>query len=342
MALKRISRGIALALVSLIAACGTVAAAPTSASLGPNLVALSGGRRINLICAGHGFPTIVFLQGSGESILDWKKLRRPASTLTQACFYDRAGFGYSDPIEKGEATAIVAAEDLHDLLRAAAIKRPVVLVGHSLGGLIATLYADRFPGDVDGLVLVDTSFATQFAYPISARGRWIVQNDQREYLNSMRKCLALAKAEGLSRSDTHDCFVLPTGLAPDESRYLIHQYTRAGFYDARISETKNFLPVRDWKSADGDEERAFHHDFGNMPVEVLTAGITPRNPRKSEADNRNFALWWSKGHGELAARSTRGEEFIVPNAGHNIQDDRPDAVLMAIEKVVAMVRRERR
>jgi pimeloyl-ACP methyl ester carboxylesterase len=284
----------------------------------------------------------VFLQGSGESILDWKKLRPPASALTRACFYDRAGFGYSDPLEKEDATAIAATDDLRDLLHAAAIERPVVLVGHSLGGLIATLYADRFPRDVGGLVLVDTSFATQFAYPISARGRWIVENDQREYLNSMRKCLALAKAEELSRSNTHDCFALPTGWAPDESRYLIHQYTRAEFYEARISETENFLPIRNWKSVDGDEEKAFRRDFGNMPVEVLTAGVTPRNPRKSEADNRNFALWWSKGHRKLAARSTRGEEFIVPNVGHNIQDGRPDAVLMAIEKVVAMVRRERR
>lgn len=340
MALKRLLRGVAVAFVSLITTCGSGAATPTSASLEPNPITLSGGRRINLICVGHGFPTIVFLQGSGESILDWKKLRRPASTLTRACFYDRAGFGYSDPLEKGEATAIAATDDLHDLLRAAAIKRPIVLVGHSLGGLIATLYADRFPKEVGGLVLVDTSFATQFAYPISARGRWIVENDQREYLNSMRKCRALAKAGDLSRSAAHDCFALPTGLEPDESRYLIHQYTRAGFYEARISETENFLPVRDWKSVDGNEEKAFHHNFRNMPVEVLTAGTTPRNPRKSEADNRNFSLWWSKGHRELAARSTRGEEFIVPNAGHNIQDDRPDTVLMAIEKVVAMVRRE--
>ena len=52
-------------------------------------------------------------------------------------------------------TAEEGVHEPHDLLDAAKIERPYVLVAHSLGGLFARLYASTYPGNVAGLVLVD-------------------------------------------------------------------------------------------------------------------------------------------------------------------------------------------
>src|ERR1700742_204571 len=138
-----------------------------------HLVDIGGGRHLNMVCMGTGSPTVVFLQGSGSDITDWRKVREPVAVLTRECFYDRANLGYSDPSDK-PTTAENVTDDLHALLRAAGIKTPVVLVGHSLGGLYATYYADKFLPDVAGLVLVDPSFAGQFDLALNPRDNAIM------------------------------------------------------------------------------------------------------------------------------------------------------------------------
>jgi alpha/beta hydrolase family protein len=115
-----------------------------------------GGRHLNLVCNGQGDPTVVFLQSLGGGITAWDKVRASVSAFTRTCFYDRAGFGYSDPATQ-PSSADNETNDLHALLKRAPVKRPIILVGHSLGGLYATLYADKFPDEVGGLVLVDPS-----------------------------------------------------------------------------------------------------------------------------------------------------------------------------------------
>ena len=75
---------------------------------------------------------------------------------TRACSYDRAGVGYSDP-GRGPGDSATIVDDLHRLLTAASIKPPYLLVGHSLGGMHVRLYADVYPKEVVGMVLVDPS-----------------------------------------------------------------------------------------------------------------------------------------------------------------------------------------
>ncbi len=150
---------------------------------GPNLIKIDGGQRLNFVCAGSGSPTVVFEQGSGENILDWHKVQAPVAAFTRACVYDRAGFGYSDASRR-PTTAINVTDDLHALLRASQTKGPIVLVGHSLGGLFATLYADRFRSEIGGLVLIDPSFAGQFDYPLSDLAKLVVRADQSKFIAS--------------------------------------------------------------------------------------------------------------------------------------------------------------
>jgi len=119
------------------------------------------GRRLALARAGVGAPTVVFETGLGAESEEWEAVFQEVKQFTYVCRYDRANRGRSDPAPKPRSAQDFVA-DLRALLVAAAIPRPFVLVGHSLGGLIVRLYAHQYPHDVAGLVLVDPMHEDQF------------------------------------------------------------------------------------------------------------------------------------------------------------------------------------
>ena len=77
------------------------------------------------------------------------------------CAYDRPGLGWSDDLPEPQDAA-AATEDLHALLEAAGEAGPFILVGHSIGGPYAMNYAHRYPDDVAGMVLLDSTSPHQF------------------------------------------------------------------------------------------------------------------------------------------------------------------------------------
>lgn len=106
-------------------------------------------------CRGTGRPTVLFLHGVGGQSADW------AATLSdlqgiRTCNYDRVNVGRSD-VDPGRHKAIDSVEDLHALLDVAGVNPPYVLVGHSIGGMLALMYAAIHPDEVAGILLVDAT-----------------------------------------------------------------------------------------------------------------------------------------------------------------------------------------
>lgn len=106
-----------------------------------------GGYRLHLYCTGKGGPTVVLESGLGSQSLDWTLVQRPVSEFMRVCSYDRAGYGWSDE-SPNERTSSNMVEELHALLVKANIPKPYILVGHSLRGVNARLYASRYPNEV--------------------------------------------------------------------------------------------------------------------------------------------------------------------------------------------------
>ncbi|MFC7446482.1 alpha/beta fold hydrolase [Rhodococcus daqingensis] len=104
--------------------------------------------------SGAGGPTVVFLAGGGMFSLYYWNVHNLVAEFTTSVIDDRLGTGWSETVDLPRSGTQVT-DDLHQLLHAAAVPGPYVLVGHSLGGLYARLYAKRFPGEVTGLVLLD-------------------------------------------------------------------------------------------------------------------------------------------------------------------------------------------
>ena len=120
-----------------------------------------GGHWLHLDCHGHGSPTVVLSNGLGGVSVGWARITGPVAATTRVCAYDRAGQGWSDDAASPQ-DGVQSAEDLHALLAEAGEHGPYVLVGHSTGGTYATTYAARYPAQVAGLVLLDSSSPEQF------------------------------------------------------------------------------------------------------------------------------------------------------------------------------------
>src|SRR5579864_2500732 len=115
-----------------------------------------GGRTLNLFCSGQGTPTVILEPGGNSPGYAQLPLQSKMATFTRACWYDRAGVGWSDPPSSPRTSASIVS-DLHEALHRAGILPPYVMAGASVGGEYVHIYAAHYPSDVAGLVLIDSS-----------------------------------------------------------------------------------------------------------------------------------------------------------------------------------------
>jgi pimeloyl-ACP methyl ester carboxylesterase len=100
----------------------------------------TGTQSMYIECSGLGSPTVVFDAGLGGSARNWEGVIAGVRRETRACRYDRLGAGQSDAAPRPHNPVDMALE-LSELLTASGEQPPLVLVGHSLGGINARLYA---------------------------------------------------------------------------------------------------------------------------------------------------------------------------------------------------------
>src|SRR4051794_38017095 len=132
---------------------------PVARVAGSRLIDVGGARRLYIRSVGSGGPTVILEPGLGESARAMARWIAPdVARTTTVVVYDRAGHGRSDA---EPAAGADAARDLHVVLQRAHVPGPYVLAGHSLGGMFALSYADRYPAEVGGIVLLDSMHPRQ-------------------------------------------------------------------------------------------------------------------------------------------------------------------------------------
>lgn len=297
-------------------------------------VTLADGRAIHFTCMGEGSPTVILTAGLGDWGTAWNKVQPAIARTTRVCAWDRPGFGLSDP-SPAVQTAATTTADLEEAL-AKGFGGPYVVVGHSLGSYESLLFTDRHRDEVVGMVLIDPSIPDQWNRFARVAPAFSLADQQRG-TQVMLQCAADMRsgAVGPGTPDPSGC------LAPLPSAYpAALREALAGRRTPEKYETMASI------NASVDESAVLavnpQRDFGDMPLVVLTAterGAPPDVASDAFAEQfPRLAGEIDRGHGELAALSTRGVKTPVPGATHAIQQLRPQVVIDAIEAVIAEAR----
>jgi pimeloyl-ACP methyl ester carboxylesterase len=286
-----------------------------------------GGRTLNVYCSGEGRPTVIF-EGAGHTAgYAWNELQAEIAKFTRACWYDRAGYGWSDPAPSPRTFKAIAA-DLHALLTAAAIPPPYVLVGATAGAFHMRVYNGLYPSEVAGAVLIHADDPDVFAHePKFMKGKLdglppFVQRLGCDVLQPVLLRLGLIRLMGNPGAGR------PYGLAnlPDSQRQEVIFLSN----NPSTAQTEGEGCVLDESMA---EVRAAGN-FGNRPLYVLTGSAPLRSPdpRYAKAIEALNDYWFNQLQPRLAALSTRGHLVIEEHA------ERPDAIIAAIRGAVSEAR----
>lgn len=319
--------GLAATLGGGLAAAAPVAPAPDPALdvyLTPQTLAtLPDGRHIHLFCRGEGAPVAVVAPGWHVPSLGWRRMQASMAKLTRVCVYDRAGYGFSDPGPMPRDTA-AEVKDLHGALAAAGIKGPFVLVGHSLGGFDARLFAYTYPNETAGLLLLDPP--TERIYQRT--------REPDEDIALMKRCAALARANALVPHGEDGCLgsLGPAWSAAMRAKFTADQ-NRAVWFETLISEDVSMV------NRSSDELVAARRRLGSIPLVILQADADcPAPGRRLRTEGERFDAARCAEFESQARDSARGERRIVSGASHMVQDDKPEVVLAAFAEVIRQAR----
>ena len=297
------------------------------------LVDIGHGRRLNVHSFGWGSPTVVFSPGVAGRTLHWRYVQPAIARHARTVSYDRAGCGFSDP---GPLPRLASGHvaDLRTALSGAHIAPPYVLVGSSAGSQDVRLFAFEHPDEVVGMVLVDPGldhqnhracgrqYAPLWENQVRLMRGWLANGPPREGSAEYEACVG--------GSDPYVSDAMNAAL----KAWLLQPST----WEAMIAEYETL-----W-TASSDELVARRRHLGDMPLIVLTAPAvevpeSPNGPSAAPEQRSAATADRSTGMADLVALSTRGVHRHMPDSGHVIQYDRPDAVIGAILEVLEAVRR---
>ncbi len=310
-----IALALSTAVLQLNASAQSTATPPTTAPATPlvyvrpeppgQLVDI-GGRRLHILCKGEATsgPSVVFEAGLSQFTATgtYGRAQDLIAPFARVCVYDRAGLGWSDP-DLRPRTHQRMVRDLHRLLREANVPGPYVLVGHSMGGMTARLYARTYRRDVVGLVLADSSSEAINFTPQAAQERaaMVAQIDQ-----------------GLAVTTPNTPVVpLPAGTPMEVGLAFTPEIIRA---------VRNEYLAIDR----GAQRPNAYGTAGSIPLVIVRRGKDVSTP---EAETS-----WRLAQEHLRTLSTNNMMVVAMDAGHVIPYDDPQVIADAVRRVLEAAR----
>ncbi|MED1567051.1 alpha/beta hydrolase [Bacillus paramycoides] len=275
------------------------------------------GRKIEVYMRGNSKQTVVIQTGMGCSFYDWLPIIEKLSQKFTVISYHRPGYGESE-LGNNPRTTMQVAKELHMLLHELAIHEPIILIGHSYGGLCAQHFAMLHEDQIKALILVDSSSMNlhrldELHLPISD------QTDSDD--------ICLQKYHTYSKMDVD---ALYTELKPtliNQSEHHIEFSISPSLYKATASE------LAEWKNC----ARSIKELYKTLEIPLTVIGRDPHysitqmiegDMPKEEATQ--LEEMWQELIREQLNLSINSKYILAKHAGHGIENDRPDIIIEAI------------
>ncbi|MGA7123037.1 MAG: alpha/beta hydrolase, partial [Polyangiaceae bacterium] len=281
------------------------------------------GKMMHLYCTGEGSPTIVLEAGLGNDWLIWGKVQPSLSKTTRVCSYDRFGVGWSED-QRGGRDSDSVADRLHALLSEGGVGAPLVLMGHSIGGLHIRAFTARFPHDVAGLVFVDC------VTPIEAAN---VPPELRALRHDADRDMAILKWQtffGIPRI-RGECLQVAPGFEHNAT------WLRA---DSCIPSQFDAILAEGAASEASGRETLGTGPFDDLPVLIFSSdpSLSPPNSPLSAELLKRMGSVRQAGQEDLKNLSSRSRRVIAKGSRHYIQMDRADLLNREVPAFIREIR----
>ncbi|MBC2582438.1 alpha/beta fold hydrolase [Clostridium sp. DJ247] len=268
--------------------------------------------KMHIFGKGNGSPTIVLTVGSGTpcAYTDFYFIQQEISKSTRTVTYDRPGYGWSKSTSIPR-TVDEQVNDLHEILDKAGEKPPYILVGHSLSSLEVIRYAQLFPKEVSGIVLIDGGNPEYYA-DYYAPGAVLLNY----FLEGLRDC-GVVRALG--------SIGILTPMVNEDKRYKLlpkelSKIDKMMFYK-NLGNKTNRSEIRNMN--ENAKKIIDNGKLGDIPLVILT----------SKGDS-----YWEKTQRELKNWSNNSMQEDIIGANHYIHWDKPNIVIEKIQGLVKELR----
>lgn len=288
----------------------------------PGRLVEANGNPVHVVVEGSG-PVVVIDSGLGGSCLEWSSVAADLVRDFTVVRYDRPGFGWS-PAAPGDRSPVAAARRLRALISALDLPAPVLLVGHSLGGLHVRVFACLYPELVRGLVLVDPSHEDMLDDPSAARSTAVMNR-----VMSLFAATAFLGTPRIAGRLYTRMVAAQIRRALDESdREALHQSTlltacSIGGLRAAVAEmTAVPQSLR--------QVTSLGQPLPDVPVTLITAAAPARTPSEEKARTAIHVL-----HESQVAGMPHGRLVLAHESGHLVPIDEPQLVASCVREVAA-------
>lgn len=296
----------------------------------------NGGYKMHLLIEGRDKlgPNVIFFHGAGDIALNWNLILPKVGEFATAVAIDQNGEGWS---EHGHGMALnQQVYDSHEVLRKAGIYPPYIVVGHSLGGILANLFAVEYINEISGVVMVDAT------HPDAVLKIFNRTTNKMEW-----------KKMRLTASDSIPPVIKNKIITPKETSSFQPRKDFGDMLNKFSQEDKErfnwIYNIRPWTYVKGQgktyEAEIFQkmyqsyneYTIGDLPLVVITGG--KKDPPKGDV---NWSTKQLQEHSaslqkELLGLSTNSRQIIARKSGHQIHIDEPEIVILSIKQMIKEV-----
>ncbi|MCP4858800.1 MAG: alpha/beta hydrolase [Fuerstiella sp.] len=309
-----------------------------------------GGKQLEILVEGtdKGLPTVILESGLGGRIGGWMKVRESLRGVTRVVSYHRAGIGGSQPGPRPRSAVHIAAE-LRSALQQLDVNPPYILVGHSIGGLYVRAFAGLHPDEVTALVLADPTMEFRESMTTSQATRrhqliWRADFERiQNVLDRVHPKMAELAAQSLLSLEPYLSQVPAEKQEASRDAWLTEFANRSRQIEGMLSLMTD-SGRREMFATMESGKTVRNHPTGDIPVALLISGKPDSSNDADRADTNPTRsadyVGWARDariqrYTTFMQLKANGTQMILKDSGHNIPQERPDAVVDAVNWFLA-------